>query len=157
MNKNNTIKEILYPIGVVAQMFDLSVATLRLYEAEGLVIPHKSKGKHRQFSEADIKRISCIRTMLENGGLNLAGIRMMLSAIPCWELKPCSENDRENCDAYSSSSKPCWTVEVKGEICSHEDCHACNVYQQSAECSDIKSILNTYWRVRKNGQDNKQA
>jgi MerR family transcriptional regulator, heat shock protein HspR len=153
MDNDNTEKEVLYPIGLVAQMFDISVATLRLYEAEGLIIPHKSKGKHRQFSEADLKRISCIRKMLDSGGLNLAGIRMMLSAIPCWELKPCSEDDRKDCDAYSSSSQPCWIVEVKGEICSQENCHSCNVYQKSAECTDIKSILNTYWRVKKNGQE----
>ena len=151
MNKEKNKEEILYPIGIVAKMFGISVATLRLYESEGLIIPHKSKGKHRQFSEADVKRIECVRKMIDSGGLNLAGIRMMLSAIPCWELKPCSEEDRKNCDAFSSSTLPCWKVEVKGEICSQADCHSCTVYQHSSECTDIKSILNTYWRVKKNG------
>ncbi|MCB0284194.1 MAG: MerR family transcriptional regulator [Calditrichae bacterium] len=140
----------LYPIGYVARMFDVSVATLRLYEAEGLLIPHKSKGNHRLYSESDIKRIRCIRRMIDQEGINLAGIRMMLSAIPCWELKPCSLEDRANCDAFNTAAKPCWLVEVKGEICSTADCHSCNVYEQSSECTDIKNILNTYWRVRKN-------
>ncbi len=153
MKAKSQSKQILYPIGIVAQMFDVSVATLRLYEAEGLIIPHKSKGKHRQYSEPDIKRIRCVRRMIDEEGLNLAGIRMMLSTIPCWELKPCSEEDRANCDAFTSSTKPCWLVEVKGQICSSEDCHKCNVYLNSSDCSDIKSILNTYWRVRKNGQN----
>jgi len=152
MKTKTVTKHILYPIGVVAQMFNISVATLRLYEAEGLIIPHKSKGKHRQYSESDIKRIRCIRNMIDTEGLNLAGIRMMLSAIPCWELKPCTEEDRANCDAYTSSSKPCWLVDVKGEICSTANCHECNVYMHSSDCTDIKSILKTYWRVRKNGQ-----
>lgn len=141
----------LYPIGYVARMFDVSVATLRLYEAEGLLIPHKSKGNHRLYSESDIKRIRCIRRMIDEEGINLAGIRMMLSAIPCWELKPCSDEDRANCDAYKTATKPCWLVDVKGEICSSADCHSCNVYVLSSECTDIKNILNTYWRVRKNG------
>jgi MerR family transcriptional regulator/heat shock protein HspR len=148
-------KDLQYPIGMVAKMFNISVATLRLYENEGLLIPHKTKGKHRYFSATDLTRIRCIRTMIEEKGLNLAGIRMMLSAIPCWELKPCSEEDRKNCEAYIDSSQPCWQTEVRGEICSQNDCHECSVYLHSAECRDLKSILNTYWRVRKNDQKNK--
>ena len=138
--------DMIYPIGVVARMFSISVPTLRLYEQEGLVIPKKSKGKHRQYTSRDIKRNECIRNLIENQGLNLAGIRMMLSTIPCWELKPCSEEDRMACDAYSESVVPCWMVENKGELCKNQDCTECPVYQDAAECSNIKDILNKYWR-----------
>lgn len=135
-----------YPIGMVARMFDISVPTLRLYEQEGLVLPKKSKGGHRQYTESDVKRIHCIRNLIANQGLNLAGIRMMLSTIPCWELKPCSETDRQNCDAYHESTLPCWMVENKGDICKNEDCTECAVYKNAAECKNIKDILNKYWR-----------
>ncbi len=137
---------VLFPIGTVAKMFDVSVATLRLYESEGLIIPQKSKGKHRLYSQSDITRIRCIRNLLEERGLNFAGIRLMLSTIPCWELKPCSEEDRKNCDAYYKSLVPCWLVEHKGEKCKNEDCSLCPVYQNSSECSNIKVILKKYWR-----------
>lgn len=144
----------LFPIGTVAKMFDISVATLRLYENEGLLLPHKSKGKHRLYSQNDITRINCIRNLLEEKGLNFAGIRLMLSTIPCWELKPCSKEDRQNCDAYYKSLVPCWLAENKGEKCQNEDCSLCPVYQNSSDCSNIKVILRKYWRT---SPDEKQS
>lgn len=147
------IQNTLYPIGHVARMFKVSVATLRLYEAEGLILPLKTKGKHRLYSEVEIKRIRCIRSMIEEKGFNIASIKMLLSAIPCWEVKQCSELDRMDCDVFTSApSKPCWQVEVRGNICSISNCRDCEVYANSAECSDIKSILNKYWRTRINDQ-----
>lgn len=145
-------KEDLYPIGMVAKMFKISVATLRMYENEGLIIPQKSRGKHRLYSDADMHRIKCIRKMIEEKGLNIAGIRMTLSAIPCWEIKPCSAEDRESCDAYHTSEIPCWIVENKGEACKNEDCRQCDVYLQSAQCSSIKHILKRFWRSKPNGK-----
>ena len=150
-------EEILYPIGIVARMFDLSVATLRAYEQEGLIIPQKSKGHHRFYSDHDIQRITCIRKMIDEKGLNLAGIRMILSAIPCWELKPCTLADRESCDAYSCADVPCWMVENKGEICALQDCRQCAVYKESYKCSNIKSILNRFWRKELNGEKTQQT
>lgn len=127
-------------------MFKISVATIRMYENEGLLIPFKSQGKHRLYSEFDIKRLRCIREMITEKGLNIAGIRMMLSAIPCWELKPCSMEDREACDAYTTSNSPCWLVENKGALCQDENCRQCTVYLESAQCNSIKSILKKFWR-----------
>ncbi len=140
-------EDALFPIGTVAKMFGISVATLRLYEQEGLLLPRKSKGKHRMYSASDIKRIECIRDLIEKQGLNFAGIRLMLSTVPCWELKPCSMEDRKNCDAYYKSLVPCWMVETKGEKCKNEDCSLCPVYLKSAECANIKVILKKYWRT----------
>lgn len=151
-------EEITYPIGQVAKMFNISAATLRLYETEGLILPEKTSGKHRIFTEVDIKRIGCIRHMIEEKGINLAGIRMMLSAIPCWEIKNCSEDDRFNCDVYTTTqTKPCWQVDVRGNICSAADCHACEVYVNTSDCVDIKSILNKYWRAHSNEPQNEQT
>jgi len=113
MKKIKSEEDKFYPIGMVARIFSISVASLRLYEAEGLIIPFKSKGGHRLYSDEDLKRIKCIRNMIEDKGLNLAGIRMMLSTIPCWELKPCSMKDRKSCDAFYTTLVPCWMVENK--------------------------------------------
>ncbi len=150
MKKMKNEEDKYYPIGMVAKLFSISVAALRLYEAEGLIIPLKSKGGHRLYSEDDLKRIKCIRNMLEEKRLNLAGIRMMLSTIPCWELKPCSIKDRKTCDAFYTTSLPCWMVENKGEKCKNEDCRLCPVYIKSAACDNIKVILKEYWRTNTN-------
>ncbi len=152
MSKESDIKkELLYPIGHVAKAFNISVATIRLYEAEGLLLPLKTKGKHRLYSEVEIKRIACIRQMIADKGFNLASIKMVLSTIPCWEIKQCSEQDKTNCDVYRvAPAKPCWQVEVRGNICSVSDCRECEVYTHTSECSDIKTILRKYWRTRGN-------
>ncbi len=148
MSNKTDRQEILYPIGVVAQMFNISVSTLRLYESEGLIIPLKSQGNHRYFTESDIKRLECIRDFIENKGLNIAGIRMMLSTIPCWELKPCSEEDRRKCPAYLDSQDPCWVIKSETSACQEDDCRSCPVYAQTDQCTGIKYILHKYWRTR---------
>ncbi len=138
-------KSLLYPIGVVAKMFDISVATLRLYEAEGLILPQKSKGNHRSYTESDLLRIACIRKMINEKGLNLAGVRLVFSTIPCWEIKNCSQEDRQNCPAYQDATDPCWIVKNSLSVCGPEDCSQCPVYREFADCTDIKTILRKYW------------
>ena len=157
MNIEIKNKDALFPIGTVAKMFNISVAAVRLYEQEGLVIPQKSKGGHRSFTAADIQRIGCIRDLLENSGLNFAGIRLMLAAVPCWEIKPCTISDRENCDAFHSSVVPCWLVETKGELCKEADCTKCSVYSEMANCSNLKMVLKKYWRTDSNDEQTQKA
>ncbi|NOX88584.1 MAG: MerR family DNA-binding transcriptional regulator [Calditrichaeota bacterium] len=57
MSNKTDGQEILHPIGVVAQMFNISVSALRLYESKGLIIPLKSQDTHRYFTESNIKRV----------------------------------------------------------------------------------------------------
>jgi MerR family transcriptional regulator/heat shock protein HspR len=147
MNLQIENENMLFPIGVVAKMFKISVATLRLYETEGLLLPQKSEGKHRQYSTGDIRRLECIRRLLDEQGLNLAGIRMMFSAIPCWEIKPCSENDRKKCDAFLKANNPCWVVEHKPDKCKESDCSLCPVYTESSGCDNMKTLLKKFWRT----------
>ncbi len=135
---------LLYPIGFVAKMFNISVATLRLYENEGLILPKKSKGNHRSFTSGDILRIACIREMITQKGINLAGIRMVLSVLPCWEIKKCSMEDRQKCPAYNNMEAPCWVVKSENSICGDADCSLCAVYNLFADCKNIKSVLKKY-------------
>ncbi len=136
---------ILYPIGMVAKMFGISVATIRLYEEQGLILPQKSDGKHRYYTQGDLNRLACIRKMIEEKGLNLAGIRMVFSAVPCWQIKGCSKKDRDNCPAYMQSDDPCWIAKNKNSVCGDEDCSRCPVYNELEDFSNIKSILSKYW------------
>ena len=50
-------EEPLYPIGTAARMLNVSVHTLRLYEREGLILPHRKDTGHRLYSNADIERV----------------------------------------------------------------------------------------------------
>ena len=135
-----------FPIGVVARKFNISVHTLRLYEAEGLILPYKTKTNRRMYSQADMHRIACIREMLDKKGLNLAGIKWILSLMPCWELLPCSMQERKSCDAFSNSTIPCWMVKKKAEKCQNLECRDCHVYQSLAKCNNFKAYLKDNWK-----------
>jgi MerR family transcriptional regulator/heat shock protein HspR len=51
--------------------------TLRIYEREGLLDPARTAGGTRRYSTSDIDRLKEIIT-LTAGGLNLAGVRLVL-------------------------------------------------------------------------------
>ncbi|MGI8424553.1 MAG: MerR family transcriptional regulator [Chloroflexota bacterium] len=67
-----------FTIGVVHQMIGLHPQTLRHYERLGLVRPHRSDGKIRMYSAKDLERIALIKRWIEEFGVNLAGVEVML-------------------------------------------------------------------------------
>jgi len=134
----------LYPLRVAAELTGTSVYALRQYVDLGLIIPFKTPTNRRMYSKVDIERILCIRKYLDEYGLNIAGIKALLAAVPCWLIKPCPVEDREKCDAYTSTIEPCWQVAVKGPICQNVDCRECDVYRLHEECNDLKSIFKKF-------------
>jgi len=146
MNNLIDLKEPLFPIGIVAKKFNISVHTLRLYESEGLILPFKTETRRRYYSQADINRIACIREMIEKKGLNIAGIKSLLAMVPCWEILPCTESERNQCEAYTNYSEPCWVVKGKDDKCKYLECRECHVYQSLAGCSNFKEFLKANWK-----------
>ena len=67
-----------YVISVAAQMAGIEAHTLRYYERVGLIKPYRSKGNRRYYSEADIERLCHIKTLMDDLGLNLAGVEVVL-------------------------------------------------------------------------------
>lgn len=136
----------VYTIGVASDLIGVSVHTLRMYENEGLILPQRTETQRRLYSQVDIERLQCIRTMIEDHGYNLAGIKGMMSMAPCWEIKACTESDRNQCDAYKSALEPCWVVKTKAKICEEEDCATCPVYREVTTCHNMKSFLKEHWK-----------
>lgn len=66
-----------YAISVVASRSGLGAATLRRYEAWGLVEPMRS-GSRRLYSESDIEQVLRIRRLIDDLGINLAGAAAVL-------------------------------------------------------------------------------
>jgi MerR family transcriptional regulator, heat shock protein HspR len=64
-------------ISVAAELVDMGVQNVRLYEARGLLEPERTRGGTRRYSANDLDRLRRIGDLLE-GGLNLAGIGMVL-------------------------------------------------------------------------------
>jgi MerR family transcriptional regulator, heat shock protein HspR len=67
----------VFMISVAAELADMHPQTLRMYEARGLITPHRSAGKTRLYSQADVDRLGKIQEMTE-AGLNLAGVETVL-------------------------------------------------------------------------------
>ncbi|MCK4890066.1 MAG: MerR family transcriptional regulator [Candidatus Aminicenantes bacterium] len=61
-------------IAYVSSKYDIHPQTLRLYEREGLLIPSRSKGNTRLYSEKDLKKLEFILNLSREMGVNLAGI-----------------------------------------------------------------------------------
>lgn len=77
---NGTIPrdEPCYTIGVVARMVDLHPQTLRNYEQIGLVVPHRTPGNIRLYSQREIDRLHKINRLTQDLGVNLAGVEIIL-------------------------------------------------------------------------------
>ena len=65
-------------IGVVAELLQVHPQTLRIYEREGLVVPHRSKGNTRLYSQEDVENLKVVLRLTRNFGVNLAGVEMIL-------------------------------------------------------------------------------
>jgi len=68
----------LYTIGVAAELCGMHEQSLRMYERRGLIAPQRSAGNIRQFSAADIERIRFIKRLVDDLGVNLAGVEVIL-------------------------------------------------------------------------------
>jgi len=129
-------------IGTLAKRVGLSVSAIRKYEDEGLIIAHRTKSGHRMFSYEDISRIETIKYLLKKLRFNIEGIRRTQAFLPCWELLPCSENEKYTCDAFSNVLIPCWLI--KDAHCSLQGnkCRECDVYRFGSLCTEhIKELL----------------
>jgi MerR family transcriptional regulator, heat shock protein HspR len=71
----------VYIISVAARILDMHPQTLRKYERLGLVNPNRTVGMLRLYSREDIRKILLIRHLMENLGLNLAGVEFALHLV----------------------------------------------------------------------------
>jgi len=70
--------EPVYLISVVAKVLTIHPQTLRQYEREGLVMPSRTDGKMRLYSQRNIDRIKMILRLTRDLGVNLAGVDVVM-------------------------------------------------------------------------------
>lgn len=70
--------EPLFVISVAARLVEMHPQTLRKYEREGLIAPSRTQGNLRLYSDRDIERLRQVKYLVEDRGLNLAGVQMAL-------------------------------------------------------------------------------
>jgi len=69
----------LYFISMAARRLGLHPQTLRKYERLGLVRPVRTIGSVRVYSRVEIERLRVIKHLVDEAGVNLAGVRRLLS------------------------------------------------------------------------------
>lgn len=70
--------EPLYVISVASRLLRLHPQTLRKYEREGFVAPSRTTGNLRLYSTEDIERLRQVKHLVEEQGINLAGVQLAL-------------------------------------------------------------------------------
>ena len=76
-SRDNTKK--YYHISNVARMYNIHPQTLRLYEREGLLMPSRSEGNTRLYSDDDLRQLELILNLTRDLGVNLAGVEIVLN------------------------------------------------------------------------------
>ena len=66
-------------ISVAARMLGMHPQTLRKYERLGLVQPTRTIGSMRLYSREELARIKLIKRLVDEAGINLAGVQRLLS------------------------------------------------------------------------------
>lgn len=70
--------EPVFQISVVSRMVGIHQQTIRSYERVGLLSPARSSGNTRLFSHADVERLRQVVRLVNDLGINLAGVEVIL-------------------------------------------------------------------------------
>lgn len=68
----------VYVISVAARLLDVHPQTLRNYERAGFLRPTRTEGRRRLYSASDIEQLRHLIGTVEQFGLNLTGLKMLL-------------------------------------------------------------------------------
>jgi MerR family transcriptional regulator/heat shock protein HspR len=90
----------LYFISTAARLLDMHPQTLRKYERLGLVSPTRTIGSMRLYSREELERLRVIKHLVEEAGINLAGVQRLLSiAESIQRIRPLMNQDAGRGDA----------------------------------------------------------
>ena len=90
----------LYFISMAARLLDMHPQTLRKYERLGLVRPTRTVGSMRVYSSEELDRLKLIKHLVEEAGVNLAGVQRLLGiAEAVQRLRPLMQDAGTRADA----------------------------------------------------------
>jgi len=74
----NEDSEPRYVISIAARMLGIQSHTLRYYERIGILMPSRSRGNIRLYSESDIAYIRQLKRLMDDLGVNMAGVEVIM-------------------------------------------------------------------------------
>ncbi|TAF45976.1 MAG: MerR family transcriptional regulator [Sphingobacteriales bacterium] len=97
-NPEKQLTKLYYPIGEVAQMFEVNTSMIRFYEKEFDILQPKLNAKgNRLFRPEDVENLKIIFNLIKNKGYTLQGAKEF--------LKNNSESAKENIRVIASLEK----------------------------------------------------
>jgi MerR family transcriptional regulator/heat shock protein HspR len=85
----------LYFISMAARLLEMHPQTLRKYERLGLVRPTRTVGSMRVYTHDELDRLRLIKHLVEEVGVNLAGVQRLLEiAEAVQRLRPLVKDSR---------------------------------------------------------------
>jgi MerR family transcriptional regulator/heat shock protein HspR len=72
------VEQELIFISMAAEMLDMHPQTLRKYERLGLIQPSRTVGSMRLYSREEVERLRLIKRLVDDLGINLAGVQRLL-------------------------------------------------------------------------------
>lgn len=94
MAPRQTARSAHYVISVAARMASVHPQTLRHYERIGLINPARTGGNIRLYSDEDIQRLMHIKRLMEELGVNLAGVEVIMNMTDRMERQQREYEDR---------------------------------------------------------------
>ena len=90
----------LYFISTAARLLHMHPQTLRKYERLGLICPSRTIGSMRVYSRDELDRLRLIKHLVDEAGINLAGVQRLLSiAESVQRLRPLVNQEPGRADA----------------------------------------------------------
>ena len=84
----------LFFISMAAEMLGMHPQTLRKYERLGLVRPSRTIGSIRLYSREELERLRLIKHLVDELGINLAGVqRLLIVAETMQRIRPLMEDN----------------------------------------------------------------
>jgi MerR family transcriptional regulator, heat shock protein HspR len=80
-------------ISVAARTLGMHPQTLRKYERLGFVQPHRTIGSMRLYSREQLDRLKVIKRLVDDAGINLAGVQRLLAVAEVVQrIRPLTED-----------------------------------------------------------------
>ena len=85
---------------MAARLLDMHPQTLRKYERLGLVRPTRTVGSMRVYSREELERLRLIKHLVDEAGINLAGVQRLLDIAEIIQrIRPLMDDDALNTGA----------------------------------------------------------
>jgi MerR family transcriptional regulator/heat shock protein HspR len=83
-----------YFISMAAQMLGMHPQTLRKYERLGLIQPSRTIGSMRLYSREELERLRLIKHLVDEAGINLAGVQRLLTVVEAMQrIRPLMDDE----------------------------------------------------------------